>query len=365
LKKVEIFFKNLFLRWVLLRGHKKKLNSIIELSPGDKVACIRLNRIGDALVVTPFLHKLKEVTGCSITVVADRHNHFVFRNNPDIDQVLIFEKGTNGTKSIIRKLNSGNFKAFIDLHDDVSVTASFIISKLKIKEIAGLERGNRSIFTHTIARPDSKKYHVIERSLALARLFAGNDGTPIATTEEDGVIRYFPTVENDETVSKYFASKFGCDKFVVGINISAGSLARYWGTRNFRDLLKFLKERQVEYLLLCSTRDINLALEIDPHSERTYYTPDFGEFCAMIGKLNLLFSPDTATVHLASIYGVPVFGLYVKYDTEDVIWYPYKTRYEAIVTKEPSLKDVRFTKVIEKFEPFITNELKLYENSRL
>ncbi len=365
MKKVEIFFKNLFLQWILLTGRKKKAGGLIHLKPGDKIACIRLNRIGDALVVTPLLHLLKQRTGCSITVIADRHNHFVFRNNPDIDEIVIFEKGSNGTRSLIRNLNRGNFKAFIDLHDDVSVTVSYIVSKLKINRITGLEKGNRPLFTNTVPRLDSTKRHVIERTLKLAEMFADRDGNVIIPTEGDGVIRYQPTTENIETVGRYFESKFPEKKFVVGINISAGSMARYWGTKNFRDLVELLKKRGLEYLLLCSTRDINLALEIDPYSERTYYTPDFGEFAAMVGKVDLLFSPDTATVHLASLHGVPVFGLYVKYDTEDIIWYPYNSRYEVVVTKEPTLRDVRFSKVIEKFEPFLKNELELYENSRL
>ncbi|GJQ33282.1 MAG: hypothetical protein HBSAPP04_21210 [Ignavibacteriaceae bacterium] len=365
MKKAEIFFKNLFLQWVLLRGRRKKHNGNIALKPGDRIACIRLNRIGDALVVTPLLHKLKENTGCSITVIADRHNHFVFRNNPDIDETIIFEKGSKGTKSLIRRLNEGNFKVFLDLHDDVSVTVSFIISKLKISRVAGLERGNSSLFTDTVPRLDPTKHHVIERSLKIAELFTDGDGKPITFLGDDVVIKYYPTADNIEVVGRYFESKFPEKKFVVGINISAGSMARYWGTRNFRDLIVFLKTRGLEYLLLCSTRDINLALEIDPYSERTYYTPDFGEFAAMIGKIDLLFSPDTATVHLASLHGVPVFGLYVKFDTDDIIWYPYNTRYEAVVTKEPTLKDMRFAKVIEKFEPFLKNELELYENTGL
>lgn len=366
MKKIEIFLKNLFLKWILFIGKRKKDNRKIVLKEGDKILCVRLNRIGDALVVTPLLHKMKKITGCSISVLADRHNHFVFRNNPDIDEVIIFEKGSKGTKKIIRQIKKSGFKAVLDLHDDVSVTVSFLLTKLKTEYIAGLEKGNSAIYTHLAPRLSSIDHHVIERSLGLADLFEVTTGMdPDETNEDLSRIRYFPTKENISVTKKYFESKFEPGKFVVGINISAGSLARYWGTENFRHLVKYLKEKNIEYLLLCSTRDIKLSLEIDPYSERTYYTPDFGEFCAMIGRINLLFSPDTATVHLASIYGVPVFGLYVKYDTEDVIWYPYNTRYDAVVTREPTLKFVQWHKVIEKFEPFLNREVKTYEDSKL
>ncbi|MBK7867027.1 MAG: hypothetical protein IPJ75_08590 [Ignavibacteriales bacterium] len=224
-----------------------------------------------------------------------------------------------------------------------------------------IKRGNFQLFTHLVDKLDPRKFHVIERCLKLIELVVGDQKMEgILTTPE---IRYFPSKEDIENVNRYFAGKFSDSGFIVGINISAGSMARYWGTENFRKLVVYLKEKKIEYLLLCSTRDIKLSLEIDPYSERTYYTPGFGEFCAMVGKINLLFSPDTATVHLASIYNIPVFGLYVKYETEDIIWYPYNTRYEAVVTSSPTLKDVKFLQVMEKFDPFLNDELKRHENT--
>jgi ADP-heptose:LPS heptosyltransferase len=364
MKKIEILLKNLFLYWLLFAGRRRKSSDKIELATEDKVLCIRLNRIGDALVVTPFIHELVKRTGCKVDVLADRHNHFVFRNNPDINRVIVFEKGAGNTKRVINEVNKGKYKVIIDLHDDVSVTVSYLLTKFKAKVIAGLKKANRSIYTNLILKPDPSKVHVIERSLSLLSLF-NLENDSVNEVEPDILIKYFPTKDNISAVDRYFSSKLSGKKFIVGINISAGSSARYWGTENFKKLIKFIQVKDLDYLILCSTRDIKLGLELDPFSERTYYTPDFGEFCAMIGKLNLLFSPDTATVHLASIYKVPVFGLYVKYDTDDIIWYPYNTRFDSVVTTEPTLKNVKYSKVKEKFEPFLIEEIKRYENSGL
>lgn len=102
-----------------------------------------------------------------------------------------------------------------------------------------------------------------------------------------------------------------------------------------------------------------------PREARTqiYVTTDFGEFCEALARVNLLFTPDTATVHLASVNDIPVFGLYVKYNTQDMIWYPYNTRYETIVTTNPTLENVGFNEVIEKFEPFLEQELNRSQHS--
>jgi len=76
-----------------------------------------------------------------------------------------------------------------------------------------------------------------------------------------------------------------------------------------------------------------------------------------MSKIDMLFSPDTATVHLAAIYKVPVFGIYVKYNTEDMIWYPYGCDFDCVITKEPTVQNLSFNDVIAKFKPFLEKYL--------
>jgi len=84
---------------------------------------------------------------------------------------------------------------------------------------------------------------------------------------------------------------------------------------------------------------------------------EFDTFAAGISKLNFLFTPDTSVVHIASIYKIPVFGLYVKYNTQDMIWSPYNTEFDCIVTEEPTLKNISFEEVINKFIPFLERNI--------
>jgi ADP-heptose:LPS heptosyltransferase len=95
-------------------------------------------------------------------------------------------------------------------------------------------------------------------------------------------------------------------------------------------------------------------------------SPDFDEFCAAISKLDFLFTPDTSAVHIASAFNIPVFGLYVKYNTNDMIWSPYKSKFECIITTEPNLNTVSFEDTIAKFKPFFESVLPYEQrNSKL
>ncbi|MDH7605205.1 MAG: glycosyltransferase family 9 protein, partial [Melioribacter sp.] len=138
------------------------------------------------------------------------------------------------------------------------------------------------------------------------------------------------------------------------INISAGSEARFWGIENYKGLIKEIKRYpNTKIIILCSPQDIHKAEEISENLIPVFYDKSFEKFSAMISKLNLLITPDTSIVHIASAFNVPVFGLYVKYNTNDMIWNPYNTEFECIITEQPTLKNVKLEDTINKLKPFL------------
>ena len=96
--------------------------------------------------------------------------------------------------------------------------------------------------------------------------------------------------------------------------------------------------------------------------ERFIFTSEFDNFCALISKLNFLFTPDTSTVHIAAAFNVPVFGIYVNYNTDEIIWTPYNTIFDAVITKEPTLHNIMFSDVEKKLKPFLEKLLNIYNN---
>ncbi len=347
MKKIEVGLKNIFLKILLFFNKKTNSNNKPVFNESSKILFVRLNRIGDALVSTALIHEIKKNIHCKISVLADKKNFFVFNNNPDIDEIIIFQKGFSNFRKIVKRLNENNFDAAVDLHTDVSTTVSFLISFLKIPFKFGLEKENKILFTHTIKCLDVKTNHVIDRLLQLNSLFNINLNSHSAN------VVYNATDKSLKTVTTYLTRKFSQNKFLLGINISAGSQARFWGIEKFNDLLNFISGYDINYLLLSSTRDLKYAMEMRIEKEKIYYTPDFDEFAAMISKIDMLFSPDTATIHLASAFKKPVFGIYVNYNTDEMIWSPYKSDFDCVITKEPTLFNVTSEEVITKFKLFL------------
>lgn len=346
MKEIEIFFRKLLLN--ILLSFRFRPKSILEdyQNKETKILFIRLNRIGDALISTSLIHEIRKNIKSQIFLLADKKNFFVFKNNKDIDQLIIFQKGFRGIFNVLHFIKKNKINTIVDLHDDVSATVSFLVAFSKAANKFSLEKESKKIYSKTIPKLEPSSHHVITRLMEIEKLFN-------ISPSNDVNIHYSPTNASIEMAIKYLNQNFPKRKFLIGVNISAGSIARFWGVENFKKLLLFISS--FDTLVICSPNDKELAEKISEGRIKLFYSNNFDEFAAMISKLNLLISPDTAAIHLASAFEIPLFGLYVKYKTNDMIWSPFRSKFEYVVTEEQTIKNVTFENVKLKLEPFLKN----------
>lgn len=351
LKSIEIFLKNILLKILLNLNLSDYKTESTRFNANSRLMFIRLNRIGDALVTTPLLFYLKEKLKCRIDILADRKNYFVFEKAEFIDNVYIFPKGIKGFR-YFRKLSKQNsYDAVIDLHDDISTTVSFLIASYPTRNKFGFAKGNENVYNKTVIKPDSKTVHIVDRILTLTKLF------DLEFPKEKLNINYKLLPESLEYIDNFLANNFQTSKFLLGINISAGSDARFWGVERYKNLIHELKKYDINLFIITAEKDLKYAEEISQNTIPLFCEKDFNKFAAIVSKLNFLITPDTAIVHLASAYDIPVFGIYVKYKTTDMIWSPYNSPFEYFETIEPNLQNVSFESVKEKLIPFLLRYL--------
>lgn len=360
LKKIEQFLRRFLLKLLLL---SKKSNGRDDSNPvittNNKILFVRLNRIGDALVATPLIDLVKKKTGCKIYVLADKKNHFVFSNNPHIDSIIIFQKGLKGFISIHKFIKHEKIDIMVDLHDDVSTTVTYLFAIANVKYKLGLNKINSEIYTHKVQRLDSSSNHIIDRILKLSELF------DISYSKDEIKIGYYPKTENLNFAKEIIDQKFSEKKFLIGINISAGSDARFWGVEHFKEIVELLKKYDSNILLFSDLKDYEKAKSIIDEKFIYPVSKDFDKFVAGVLQVDLLFSPDTSAIHIASIKSIPVFGLYVKYKTQDMIWSPFNTDFDCIITEEPTLKNITVEEVKQKFIPFLEKHLNAKRSTKL
>jgi ADP-heptose:LPS heptosyltransferase len=357
MKKIEYFFKNILLKLLLIFNPVKKDSAIPLFNSNSVILFIRLNRIGDALVTTPLLHEIKKQIGCKVIVLADARNYFVFLNNPSVDEVTIYKKGLSGITGINKIIKEKNIDAVVDLHDDVSTTVSFLVALAKVEFKFGLLRKNHSIFTHTVKRLNPSENHVIVRLLKLSELLNFNINPATVS------IRFYPSEKVHNQASEWIKEINPDNKFLVGVNLSAGSKARFWGVEKFKLLLNSLKIYDMSVILFCTKEDLPLARQIGNDEQIYPFTSGFDIFAAAIMQIDLLITPDTSVVQIASINKIPLFGIYVKYKTQDMLWTPLNTDFDCVVTEEPNLDNITFEEVKNKLIPFLEKHLNAKTNS--
>jgi ADP-heptose:LPS heptosyltransferase len=357
-KQIEIFIRHILLKLLLFFKKSKSYNSLPQMSEFSKILLIRLNRIGDALITTPLLFELKKKLNCNITVLASSQNYFIFNNHLLTDKIIVFNKKSESLFSLIKLLNKKKYDVIIDLHDDVSTTVSYIIAFSNCTYKVGLNKENNKLYTNVINKLDVSKHHVIERMMEFAKIFNVNPDT------EKVNIFYTPKNDSIKIAESFITKHYEEKNFLIGINISAGSDARFWGVNKYKELISLLNGYGINILLLCLERDLKNAWEIAGRDIQIFYRPQFDEFAAMVKQLNFLFTPDTSIVHIASAFNLPMFGIYVKYNTQEMIWYPYKSPFETVITTEPTLENVSFDSVKQKFIPFFEKHFYEYKSKQ-
>lgn len=359
MKRLEIFIRRILLLLILLIKRKPNRLPLPTFDRKSKILFIRLNRIGDALVTTPLLFEIKKQIGCKVFVLASSSNYFIFENPKLTDEIIVYRKNINGIFSLIKMINEIGFDAMVDLHDDVSSTVSYITAFVKVNYKFGLYKRNAKLFTHTVEKLDPTKHHVVDRMMEFSKLF----NLKIDFSKVN--IVYDATAEVSMKADLFLEKHYTNQKFLLGINISAGSNARFWGKHNYKQLIAELSGYDVNLLLMCAEKDLKSAVEIAEGKVPIFYRPDFNQFCAMIQKLDFLVTPDTSVVHVASAFTKPLFGIYVKYNTADKIWSPYRSPFECVVTEEATIENVSYESVKKKFFPFFEKYYYGYKSQNL
>ncbi len=359
MKKIESLIKKILLRLLVFFNPVQKIKPLPDYINPTNVLFIRLNRIGDALVTTPLFDQLKQNKNIKIFLLADKKNHFVFRNNPAIDEVIIFNKGLSGFFEINKIIKSRGISVVVDLHDDISTSVSYLVAIAKVDYKFGLNKSNSNLFTHTVDKLDPNFNHVIDRLIEFLKLFN------LPVQKESVSVKYYPSLAEEQEAKEKIQQLNPENKFLIGINISAGSEARFWGLENYQKLFALLSDYNVKILLLASKNEHHLCREITSEENIYPLTDSFGIFASAIMQMNFIITPDTSVVHLASVKKIPLFGLYVKYNTTDMIWSPYNTDFEYVVTQEPTLKNISFEEVKNKLVPFLEKYLNVTSNTCL
>ncbi len=312
-----------------------------------KLLCLRQNQIGDTLISTPIFSALKQhYPKLIIDVLLDKRNATTLDTNPNIRKRFILKQKWLDFFKVLFAVRREKYDFIVDLiHTPSSLSTLFCLLG-GAQFTVGFEREND--FIYDLKVPFKHKVRMLR---TLAEILTAFHIVP----EKVELRPSFPLPASANAFAeRVFQSLAG--KKVIGINISASMRLKFWGVENFVSLIVKLRcdFPDVAFLVLYSNAYANEAAQIAKQAKANLCdeTKTLADFAAVISKLDLLITPDSAAVHMADAFNVPCVIL--THNPEHITaWYPSFTESYTVHSKTGEVSSIELEQVYQVAKNFV------------
>ena len=273
-----------------------------------KVLVVQLGRIGDTTLSTPVFHAIKtNFPQAKIYVLVTRHGYPVLKENPYIHRILVHRKQPVSLLYIIFYLLFCKFDWWIDPKDHYSGEGSAFARLSRAKHKVGYNRPGKKVFTLEVdSNAENFHCHAVERYLKSlipmgikADVHCRPELFPVPSLEKEMVSRYIHPGKRN-----------------LLVNISAGSIYRLWPIENWSSIIKLCLQKGYYILLNFKPSDKDMAMFLKNENPEIVlvFTDSICQIIALMPHVDLVLTPDTSIVHIASAFNKPQIALYSDLD---------------------------------------------------
>jgi ADP-heptose:LPS heptosyltransferase len=303
------------LKAFFLRRLTKKNNFKFNIQTTKKILMFRYDRIGDMIITTPVFRELKKhYPEIEISVLASKSNFMILKNNPYVDHIYINNKN-NLLFDLLTLFKIRRQKIDICIEFDHSVVRHAII-RLQIinpKKTISVQKDGRygvsgdELEIYNYYTPKNQDAHF--RDVWLATL------NPFGIQETSNKYDIFFEESTLDVAQKFVDEYKG--KFLIGINLEGTvkgkkisyrvlekiCLGLFNITQNIQIFINYMPEKEFQ------TQKAVSNLKMD-YLGLSYKTQDILDAAALIKNMDLVITPDTSIVHIASAFNIPVITIH-------------------------------------------------------
>ena len=276
----------------------------------NNILIIKLRYIGDVLLATPTLRAIKEVRpDVRVTMIVNRGTEDVLSGNPDIDEILVLDKGSLAAQwRLIVELRRRRFDTVIDLTDgDRSAFLSWI-SGASIRVGFNDEHRWRGICYSAVVPPQSGMRHRIDRDLAALK--------PLGIHARETPPRLWLTGEDDAAADQLL-DRLGIrrDQSIMIVQPGARYWFKAWPAERFAELADRLASDYGCQVLIGGSRDEEALVQRIQATARTRPVSIAGQttlkqFAAIAKRAALFVGNDSGAMHIVAAVGTPMVALF-------------------------------------------------------
>lgn len=287
--------------------------------PPQRILCIKLKHIGDVLLMTPAIRALRRAwPGSAIAALVPRGTEEILRDNPDLNAVLVFDRGAGGVGSwqVIRALRKYGPDLVLEMGqgDREAVLGWLSGAQTRVGYAPGRSGGwRRALLTRLV--PWNGGQHVVETNLDLVRAC----GIPAGACRPVLIVR--PEMRERMSVRLASAGLAPGEPLVVVHPVSRW-LFKAWPEASCAGVInRLIRDAGVAVAMTSGpgTAEVEAANRILSRVEASrggrpvinlIGRTSLIELAAVLERAGVFLGVDSAPMHMAAALGIPVVALF-------------------------------------------------------
>ena len=297
------------------------------MNPNPRILIVRPDRIGDVVLSTPLPREIKRAYPQSyIAVLLRKYTEAVYLNNPNVDEVIIYDENEDWTK-LISKLRRYKFDYSLTLIPTERLNWILFFAGIRTRIGVGYKFYQ---FVSNVKSVYRNKYvplkHETDYCLDELRKLG------IETDVLDSEIH----LSKEEQIKATEKKKSLCPdgEILIGINSTSGNSAPNMPPSEYSELINKIKKIDN---VKTSVTDVIIPTELENLDDVLYLNEgnSLRESIINFSMLDLLISSSTGPMHLAAGLGVPTLSLFCSLPAcSPELWSPTGSRSEIILPEK-------------------------------
>ncbi|HIC40244.1 MAG TPA: lipopolysaccharide heptosyltransferase family protein [Piscirickettsiaceae bacterium] len=347
----------------ILRKLTSKKSHNFDIHKAENVLFLRYDRIGDMVITTPVFREIKLVyPHIKITVIASTANQDVLTNNPYVDNIITNHKNNLlSDLSSLLKLRKQKFDVCIEFDHSVIPHAIIRLKVIKPKKVISVKKDGRYgvdgsellLYDFYTEKPSNAHF----RDIWLATL------KPFGVKAKSNVYDLFIT-DTQQKQAQNFIKQYS-SKFLVGINLEGAVKGKKIKFSELWQICQGLHKANNNIQVIILTTPGNLQSIYEKVTESSldyvvtsYKTDTILDAAALISQLDLIITPDTSIVHIASAFNKPIVTIHENNQDSYQLFAPTSDINKTVFSpKKDTLEGYDVQKVIEYANQFINKDL--------
>ncbi len=301
------------------------------------------------ILATPMYSAIKDkYPDAAIHVLTSRHNHIILEHNPSIEKIFIYEKTPLKAIKLLRDLRKEKYGYLIDPKDHFSRESRLFAKLIKAETKIGFNKPSDDLYDRSIPSDiENKELHFVTRCFNTLEHIGIDQPAKIPLPE------LFTSEDSENYVNNFLSSL--SDKKLLVVNISASKEEKMWGNEKWAEAINSIEDRYNIVLTYAPPEKerarqlLSKCLQLIEFKSRSLL-----DVVSLLKKANLLITPDTALVHIASAFNIPLIALYYKWEASLNKFYPLSSKKEIILSnEEESIKSIEPHLVIKAYEKLL------------